>query len=81
MAGLTKAIKEHDPLFDPKGVVDFQKPRASDACPPYFIYVDHGRKEVSMYFRGLNLMHRQDYVTLLSNRKGEKVRQPERLLG
>ncbi|KAG0581838.1 hypothetical protein KC19_3G013800 [Ceratodon purpureus] len=70
--GLSKAIKEHDPLFDPKGVVDFQKPTAHGACPPYFIYVDHALKEVSMYIRGLNLMHRQDYISLLNNRRGEK---------
>ena len=79
--GLTKAIKEHDPLFDPKGVVDFQKPTAPGACPPYFILVDHEHKEVSMYIRGLNLIHRPDYVALMNNRRGEKVRQPERLLG
>lgn len=78
--GLTKAIREHDPLFDPKGVVEQNKPTAAGACPPYFIYVDHGRREVNMYIRGLNLMHRYDYETLLNNRKGEKVRQSERLL-
>lgn len=70
--GLTKAIKEHDPLFDPKGVVDFQKPTAPGACPPYFILVDHEHKEVSMYIRGLNLIHRPDYVALMNNRRGEK---------
>jgi len=80
LAGLTKAIKEHDPLFDPEGVVDFQKPKAAGACPPYFIYVDHNHKEVSMYIRGLNLLRRHDYESLLNNRKGEKVRQPERFL-
>lgn len=71
--GLSKAITEHDPLFDRKGVIDFQKPTAPGACPPYYIYVDHGHKEVSMYIRGLNLMHRQDYIALLNNRRGEKV--------
>lgn len=50
------------------------------ACPPYFIYVDKERQEVSMYIRGLNLMHREDYKVLLNNRRGEKVLQPERLL-
>lgn len=72
LAGLTKAIREHDPLFDPKGVVQQNKPTTAGACPPYFIYVDHGRREVSMYIRGLNLMHRYDYEALLNNRKGEK---------
>ena len=71
--GLSKAIKEHDPLFDVKGVVDFQKPRHPGACPPYFIYVDHGRKEVNMYIRGLNLIHEQDYIALMNNRRDEKV--------
>lgn len=70
--GLTKDINEHDPSFEPNGVVDFQRPSMPGACPPYFIYVDKERQEVSMYIRGLNLMHREDYKVLLNNRRGEK---------
>lgn len=72
--GLIKPIREHEPQFDSRFVVDLQSPKAPRACPPYFIYVDHRYKEVSMYIRGLNLLHRRDYVVLLKNRKGEKVR-------
>ncbi|XP_024356849.1 uncharacterized protein [Physcomitrium patens] len=70
--GLIKPIREHEPQFDSRFVVDLQSPKAPRACPPYFIYVDHRYKEVSMYIRGLNLLHRRDYVVLLKNRKGEK---------
>jgi len=59
-------------MFDPKQVLDFKHPKEAGACPPYFIYVDHEHREVSMYIRGLNLIHRQDYVALMNNRKGEK---------
>ena len=71
---LLKPIRAHEPLFDSKFVVDLQSPKVSSACPPYFIYIDHENKEVSMYIRGLNLLHRRDYVELFKNRKGEKVR-------
>lgn len=74
MDHLIKPIREHEPQFDSKWVVDLQSPNAAGACPPYFIYVDHENKEVSMYIRGLNLLHRRDYVVLFKNRKGEKVR-------
>ncbi|XP_073385649.1 uncharacterized protein [Physcomitrium patens] len=70
--GLIKPIREHEPQFDSRFVVDLHRPKAPRACPPYFIYVDHRYKEVSMYIRGLNLLHRRDYVVLLKNRKGEK---------
>lgn len=73
MKGLTKPIRKHEPQFDSKGVVDLQCPTDVGACPPYFIYVDHEYKEVSMYIRGLNLLHRRDYVVLFKNRKGDKV--------
>jgi hypothetical protein len=72
MKGLTKPIRKHELHFDSKGVVDLQCPTDVGACPPYFIYVDHEYKEVSMYIRGLNLLHRRDYVVLFKNRKGDK---------
>ena len=73
LEALAKDIQEHDPMFDPKQVLDFKHPKEPGACPPYFIYVDHEHREVSMYIRGLNLIHRQDYVALMNNRMGEKV--------
>ncbi|CAK9217364.1 unnamed protein product [Sphagnum troendelagicum] len=69
---LTKLIREHHPTFDPHGVVEFQHPQEHGACPPYFIYLSHERKELAMYIRGLQLLHRQDYVTLMNNRKDEQ---------
>ncbi|CAM6007345.1 unnamed protein product [Sphagnum balticum] len=69
---LTKLIREHHPTFDPHGVVEFQQPQEHGACPPYFIYLSHERKELAMYIRGLQLLHRRDYVTLMNNRKDEQ---------
>ncbi|CAK9215057.1 unnamed protein product [Sphagnum troendelagicum] len=69
---LTKLIREHHPTFDPHGVVEFQHPQEHGACPPYFIYLSHERKELAMYIRGLQLLHRQDYVTLMNNQKDEQ---------
>ncbi|KAH9570759.1 hypothetical protein CY35_02G057900 [Sphagnum magellanicum] len=69
---LTKLIREHHPTFDPHGVVEFQHPQERGACPPYFIYLSHERKELALYIRGLQLLHRQDYVTLMNNRKDEQ---------
>ncbi len=73
MDSLEKAIKEHDPSFNAQNVVAFEHPSEPGGCPPYFVHVDHERKEVGMYIRGLNLLHHQDYITLMNNRKGEKV--------
>lgn len=79
MKSLIEPIRVHEPQFDSKWVVDLQSPKATGACPPYFIYLDHDNKEVSMYIRGLNLLHRRDYVVLFNNRKGEKVRSLQNL--
>jgi hypothetical protein len=72
MGSLEKAIKEHDPSFNAQNVVAFEHLLEPGGCPPYFVHVDHERKEVGMYIRGLNLLHRQDYITLMNNQKGEK---------
>jgi hypothetical protein len=73
MDELVKPIRKHEPHFDYKGVVDLQQPTGAGECPPYFVYVDHEYKEVAVYIRGLNLLHRRDYVALMNNRKGEEV--------
>lgn len=73
MDELVKPIRKHEPHFDCKGVVDLQQPTGAGECPPYFVYVDHEYKEVAVYIRGLNLLHRRDYVALMNNRKGEEV--------
>lgn len=74
LKGLTKDIQGQYPKFQPDGVVAFEHPKGkAGMCPPYFIHVDHVRKEVGMYIRGLKLVSRTDYVALLANRKGEQV--------
>lgn len=72
---LASAVKPHDPSFTKEMVLVFDHPpvRQEGACPPYFIAMDHERKEVAMYIRGLHLGHRRDYGTLMSDKKGEQV--------
>ncbi|KAI5071035.1 hypothetical protein GOP47_0013286 [Adiantum capillus-veneris] len=69
---LEREIKEHIPSFDKGCIVKFDHPNSRGSCPPYFICVDHQRREIGMYIRGLNLLHRHDYVCLMSNRRGEQ---------
>jgi hypothetical protein len=72
---LERLIKEHEPRFDKKVVVRFGHPNVHhDNCPPFFIMVDDERQEVALYVRGLNLLHKSDYVALMSKRKHELVR-------
>lgn len=71
---LEKLIKEQQPTFSKKIVVRFDHPSVKDGhCPPFFISMDDDRREVALYMRGLNLLHKDDYVALMSNRKSEKV--------
>ncbi|MCO5585830.1 hypothetical protein L7F22_039763 [Adiantum nelumboides] len=69
---LEKEIKKQNPSFDKGCILKFDHPKSRGACPPYFICVDQRRQEIGMYIRGLNLLHRQDYASLMSSRKDEQ---------
>ncbi|CAM6088877.1 unnamed protein product [Calypogeia fissa] len=72
MDELEKLIKELDSKFSKHSVVK-SDPVGHDMCPPHFINRDDERREVALYMRGLNLLHKADYVALMSNRKHEQA--------
>ncbi|GBG74082.1 hypothetical protein CBR_g17793 [Chara braunii] len=63
---VARIMSEHFPDFQASNVVGFVND--SILCTPHYIYLDHKRKEVGIFMRGLNLAVKENYWVLFDVR-------------
>eukprot|EP00271_Cylindrocystis_brebissonii_P012844 TRINITY_DN32357_c0_g1_i1.p1 TRINITY_DN32357_c0_g1~~TRINITY_DN32357_c0_g1_i1.p1 ORF type:complete len:390 (+),score=78.01 TRINITY_DN32357_c0_g1_i1:837-2006(+) len=74
---LVVVVRGFEPDFQKDLVVTLVRPPPSAALegapPPFYLCLDHKRREVALYIRGLNLGQTSDYKLLMGNRAGEQL--------
>lgn len=50
-------------------VLNFVGDEDDRRAPPYFIYINHEKKDIALMFRGLNMASKQDFWVLMRKKR------------
>lgn len=64
-------MDERTSLVVSENVLNFVGDEENRRAPPYFLYINHEKKDIALIFRGLNLASKKDFAVLMRKKHKE----------